>query len=98
MTNIEAKIKQLIEKNITELGYILYDIEYVKERGNHFLRIYIDHNEKPISLNDCETVSNSISDLLDTVDYIEEQYFLEVSSSGERKRLKRRNEKNESNR
>ena len=95
MTQLEQKIKELIENNINNLGYELYDVEYVKENKNHFLRIYID-NKKGISIDDCEIVSNSISDLLDTVDYIKEQYFLEVSSSGERKELNRRNESNES--
>ena len=70
----------------------------MKEKKNHFLRVYIDSDKKPISLDDCEKVSNKVSDLLDTVDYFKEQYFLEVSSSGERKELNRRNESNESNR
>lgn len=98
MTDLENKVKALLEKDITDLGYILYDLEYVKEKKNHFLRIYIDSDTKPISLDDCEKVSNKVSDLLDTVDYIKDQYFLEVSSSGERKELNRRNESNESNR
>ena len=51
------------------------------------MRIYID-SPKGISIDDCEIVSNSISDLLDQADYIKEAYFLEVSSSGERKKLK----------
>ena len=98
MTDLEHKIKELLEKKITSLGYILYDLEYVKERKNHFLRIFIDSDEKPINLNDCETVNNGISDLLDAADYIKDQYYLEVSSSGERKEINRRNESNESNR
>ena len=98
MTDLEHKVKKLLEKDVTELGYILYDLEYVKEHKNHFLRIYIDSNKKPISLDDCEKVSNKVSDLLDTADYIKDQYFLEVSSSGERKELNRRNESNEINR
>jgi len=98
VTDLEHKVKELLEKDVIDLGYILYDLEYVKEKKNHFLRIYIDSNKKPISLDDCEKVSNRVSDILDTVDYIKDQYFLEVSSSGERKELNRRNESNESNR
>ena len=81
MANIENKVEQLIEKTINNLGYTLYDVEYAKEAKNYFLRIFID-NEKGIDLNDCEKVNNAISDLLDEADYIKEQYFLEVSSPG----------------
>ena len=98
MTDLENKVRKLIEKSITDMGFILYDLEYVKENKNHFLRVYIDNDKKPISINDCESVSNVVSDLLDTVDFIKDQYYLEVSSSGERKELNRRNESNESNR
>ncbi len=81
MANIEEKIENLTYKTINELGYELYDVEYVKEGKDYFLRIYID-SKKGIDLNDCEKVSNSITELLDKEDYIKEQYFLEVSSPG----------------
>ena len=81
MANIEEKIENLITKTINELGYDLYDVEYVKEGKDYFLRIYID-SEKGIDLDDCEKVSNNINELIDKEDYIKEQYFLEVSSSG----------------
>lgn len=81
MANIEEKIENLISKTINDLGYDLYDVEYVKEGKDYFLRIYID-SEKGIDLDDCEKVSNSINELIDKEDYIKEQYFLEVSSSG----------------
>ena len=81
MANIEDKVESLISKTINDLGYELYDIEYVKEGKDYFLRIYID-SEKGIDLNDCEKVSNSITEILDEEDYIKEQYFLEVSSPG----------------
>jgi len=70
------------------LGYSLYDVEYVKEGKDFFLRVYID-NEKGIGLDDCEIVSNNITELLDTEDYIREQYFLEVSSPGVERVLKK---------
>lgn len=88
MANIENKVEQLIEGTINNLGYDLYDVEYVKEAKNYFLRIYID-SEKGIDLNDCEKVNNAISDMLDEADYIKEQYFLEVSSSGIERVLKK---------
>ena len=81
MANIEEKIEHLTSKTINGLGYELYDVEYIKEGKDFFLRIYID-SEKGIDLDDCEKVSNSITELLDKEDYIKEQYFLEVSSPG----------------
>lgn len=81
MANIEEKVYTLLEKTITDLGYDLYDVEYAKEGKEHFLRIFID-KQSGIDLNDCETVNNSITNILDEADYIKEQYFLEVSSPG----------------
>lgn len=81
LANIEEKIESLTSKTINDLGYELYDVQYVKEGKDYFLRIYID-SEKGIDLDDCEKVSNAITELLDKEDYIKEQYFLEVSSPG----------------
>ena len=74
MAKIEEKVENLIRKNIEELGYELYDVEYVKEAKDYFLRIYID-SKKGIDLNDCEKVNNEITDILDEANYIKEQYF-----------------------
>lgn len=81
MANIEEKVEKLIEPIIEKIGYDLYDVEYAKEGKNYFLRIFID-NEKGIDLNDCEKVNDAITDILDEENYIKEQYFLEVSSPG----------------
>ncbi len=81
MANIEERVEKLVEGKIKELGYELYDVEYAKEGKNFFLRIYID-KEDGIDLNDCEKVNDAINELLDKADYIKEQYFLEVSSPG----------------
>lgn len=81
MASIEEKIENLIKEPINNLGYELYDVNYVKEGKDYFLRIFID-NAKGIDLNDCEKVNDAISDLLDEANYIKEQYFLEVSSPG----------------
>ena len=88
MAKIEEKVEKLIESKVNELGYELYDVEYVKEGKDYYLRIYID-NVKGISLDDCELVSNNITELLDKEDYIKEQYFLEVSSTGVERVLKK---------
>ena len=81
MASIEEKVTKLVEPIIENLGYELYDVEYAKEGQNYYLRIFID-SPKGIDLNDCEKVSNEINELLDQADYIKEQYFLEVSSPG----------------
>lgn len=88
MTNTESKVEKLIAPKVEKLGYDLYDVEYVKEGKDYFLRVYIE-SSKGISLDDCEKVSNEITDILDKEDYIKEQYFLEVSSTGVEKILKK---------
>lgn len=89
LQNIESKIENLIQKKIENLGYELYDVEYIKEGKEYYLRIFID-SPNGISLDDCEAVSNEINELLDEADYIKEQYFLEVSSTRSRKGIKKR--------
>lgn len=86
--NIEEKVEQLIEKTINELGYKLYDVEYAKEGKDYFLRIFIDKNEG-IDLNDCEKVNDTVNPILDAADYIKEQYFLEISSPGIERTLRK---------
>ena len=81
LTKLEEKVEKLLKGMIESLGYELYDVEYVKEGKNYFLRIYIDKPEG-IDLNDCEKVNDAISDRLDEANYIKEPYFLEVSSTG----------------
>lgn len=81
MSKIEEKVENLVKEKIENIGYELYDVEYVKEGKNYFLRIFIDKPDG-IDLNDCEKVNDEINELLDTKDYIKEQYFLEVSSPG----------------
>ena len=88
MASVEEKVENLIIKKIQELGYELYDVFYMKEGKDYFLRIFIDKPEG-INLEDCEKVSNSINGLLDEADYIKEQYFLEVSSPGIERVLKK---------
>ena len=88
MAKIEEKVAGLIKDTIENIGYNLYDVEYAKEGPNYYLRIYID-NQKGIDLNDCEKVSNEINDVLDKADYIKEQYFLEVSSPGIERKLRK---------
>ena len=81
MASIEEKIESLVTKPINGLGYDVYDIQYVKEGKDYYLRIFIDKPDG-IDLNDCEKVNNEINNLLDEADYIKEKYFLEISSPG----------------
>ncbi len=86
--NIEQRVYELIEKKIQELGYELYDVEYLKEGKEYHLCIYIEKNGI-MEIADCEKVNNAIEPILDDVDLIKEQYFLEVSSSGLEKKLRK---------
>ena len=88
MASIENKVESLIKEKIENLGYELYDVEYVKEAKNFFLRVYIQ-SSNGISLEDCEKVSNEINEPLDKANIISEAYFLEVSSTGVEKVLRK---------
>lgn len=81
MAKVTEVTQALAEPIAAEQGCTVWDVEYVKEAGNWFLRVYID---KPggISINDCEAVSRPLSDALDEADPIEGSYTLEVSSPG----------------
>ena len=81
MSKIEEQVENLISKTVNDLGYSIYDVMYVKEGKDYYLRIFID-NEVGISLNDCEKVNDAITDMLDSANYIKDQYFLEISSPG----------------
>lgn len=86
---VESLIKEIygiVEPMANELNLEIYHIEYVKENGEYYLRIYID-KDGGIFLSDCEALSRRVSDVLDEVDPIKEAYFLEVSSPGLNRRL-----------
>ena len=90
MASIEERVESLLKEKIEAIGYELYDVEYSKEGKNYFLRIFIDKTEG-IDLNDCEKVNNEIDEILDEADYIKEQYFLEVSSPGIERIIRKEN-------
>ena len=81
MAKIEEKVESLVKDKIEKIGYELYVVLYVKEGSNKILRIVID-SEHGISLDDCEKVNNEIKEIIDEANPIEEQYFLEISSPG----------------
>lgn len=82
MASIEERVEKLIKNEIENLGYKLYDVQYAKEGKDYFLRVFIDKTNGTIDLNDCEKVSDVINPLLDKEDIVKEMYFLEVSSPG----------------
>lgn len=84
----EARTEALLQPITEGLGIEIYDVEYVKEGSNYYLRAYID---KPggVNITDCETVSRALSDALDREDFIPDAYILEVSSPGLGRTLKR---------
>lgn len=79
--SIETKVYNLLNSTINTLGYNLYDVLFLNEGKEYILRVVID-KENGIDINDCEKVNNAINDILDEADYINEKYFLEVSSPG----------------
>ena len=84
----EQKAEALAEPIISSFGFELVDVEYVKEAGTWYLRLYID-KEGGITIDDCETVSRLFSDKLDEEDFIDDAYIMEVSSPGLGRPLKK---------
>ncbi len=84
----EAKAEELLLPIVQKLGISIYDVEYVKEGSDFYLRAFID---KPDGVNiiDCENVSREFSDVLDKKDFIDDSYILEVSSPGLGRTLKK---------
>lgn len=88
MAKVTDLTAALAEPIVQEQGCSLWDVEYVREAGQWFLRVYID-KEGGVSIQDCEAVSRPLSDALDEADPIEGSYVLEVSSAGADRPLKR---------
>lgn len=86
--NYERMTEELLLPITAEAGVEVYDVEYVKEGSDFYLRAYID---KPggVDINDCERVSRALSDALDEKDFIPDAYILEVSSPGLGRTLKK---------
>ncbi len=82
---VEDLIKDYVEDN----GMELVDVEFVKEGQHRYLRIFIDKEEESVSLNDCKLVSNFLNEKVDELDPIKENYFLEISSPGIERPLKK---------
>ena len=85
---IEEKVAGLITTLITGTEIELVDVEYIREYNNWYLRIFIDRPQG-ILLDDCQLVSQQISKLLDENEIISDSYFLEISSPGLDRKLKK---------
>ena len=88
MAKVTDVVAQLAQPIVAQAGCSLWDVEYVKEAGEWFLRVYID-KEGGVDINDCEAVSRPLSDLLDEADPIQGSYTFEVSSAGLDRPLKK---------
>ncbi|EOS32113.1 MAG: ribosome maturation factor RimP [Kineothrix sp.] len=84
----EGRTEELLAPIAKAAGVEIYDVEYVREGSDYYLRAYID---KPggVDINDCERVSRILSDALDEKDFIQDAYILEVSSPGLGRALKK---------
>ena len=89
MQEIVTKIEQMVAPIIADLNLELVDVEYVKEGRDWFLRIYVDVPGGGIDIEQCARVSERVSEVLDEKDPIKENYFLEVSSPGAERPLKK---------
>ncbi len=84
----EEKTEKLLIPIAEKAAVEIYDVEYVKEGSNFYLRCYID-KEGGVTIDDCETVSRALSEALDAEDFVEDAYILEVSSPGLGRTLKK---------
>ena len=84
----ESKTEELVMPILEREKFILWDVEYVKEGADYYLRVFID-KEGGITIDDCVIVSRELSDELDRLDFIEDAYVLEVSSPGLGRTLKK---------
>lgn len=93
MSNVVETVKQVVKPILDEHSFYLFDVEFVKEKGGWYLRVYID---KPggVTIDDCVVVSDELSEKLDALDPdpIPQTYFLEVSSPGAERPLRNEEE------
>ena len=85
---VTEQVAAFAEPIVKEHGCALWDVEYVREGSEYFLRLYID-KDGGVDINDCEAISRALSDILDEADPIESSYIFEVASAGAERPLKR---------
>lgn len=84
----ETKTEEILIPIVADAGVEIYDVEYVKEGSDWYLRVYIDKPEG-VNINDCEVVNRALSLKMDELDFIDDAYILEVSSPGLGRALKK---------
>jgi ribosome maturation factor RimP len=89
MSNITEEVAKLVNPIVEELKLELVDVEFIKEGRDWFLRVYIDTPNGSIDIDQCSQVSEKLSEELDRTDPIPQNYFLEVSSPGAERPLKK---------
>ncbi len=87
-SDIEKRVLEMVMPIIETNGFDLWDVEYVKEGADNYLRVYAD-KEGGIEIDDCVLISRALEEKLDQEDFIEDAYILEVSSPGLTRRLKK---------
>jgi ribosome maturation factor RimP len=88
MSKIIDTVRSLAEPAAKEIGCEIWDVEFVKEAGGRYLRVYIDSDEG-VTIDKCEALSRALDPLLDEMDLIDGAYTFEVSSAGAERALKR---------
>ncbi len=86
--SIEKRFEEILTPIAEKNGVRIYDVEYVKEAGDYYLRAYID-KDGGVNIGECEAVSRALSDVLDADDFVEDSYTLDVSSPGLGRTLKK---------
>lgn len=88
MSRITDTVSLLARPVVEEAGCTLWDVEYVREAGTWYLRVYID-KDGGVSIDDCERISRELDPILDEADPIPDSYVFEVGSAGAERELKR---------
>ena len=88
MSKITEKVAALAAPVVAEEGCTLWDVEYVREAGTWYLRVFVD-KEGGLSIDDCERISRRLDPMLDEADPIPDSYVFEVGSAGAERELKR---------
>ena len=86
---VVEEIRKAIKPSVEELNLRIYEIVYEKENGKNYLRVFLENEDFTLDLDTCVKASEIISNILDKLDPIEDEYFLEVSSPGERSLVSR---------
>ena len=88
MKTVDA-VDALLRPVVSQMGYELDEVEFIKEHGNWVLTLYIEKPDGTVTLDDCEAVSRAVDPILDEADPIEQAYYLSVSSIGIDRPLKK---------